>query len=516
MAGKTIIDSLVVELGLDPKKFKQGEKESVEALRDLEKNAKKTGEAVQESADKGGNALMSLGKRVLTVAAIFKVLSYTTKNILEASRATYDLANAGRLAGESARGLRNFENVAEIMGGTAEGARKSIQGLKQALFDVKFNGQWSQQLTQISRLGVKVQGAGGKPRDFKDVYLDTAAALQNNISTGKMSESEALMFADQAGFDPGLARAMVGGRDSASLALARQEARRQVSGADVAAATANEQAITSAGQAKDTAFTAAQTGSSGFITRTAGGLEAAWNGGATGEIGAAWEGVRAAIEPVTTGLGDLADSAVSAADALVGLAHRQAGKGRAGYESAIQGAARKYGVDPELLAGVLHTESRFDPNAVSSAGARGIAQLMPQYFPGAGVDPMKDIDTAAEYLARLHGSFVKSGSSDADAWDKALMSYNGGERRVRTANVFGDSSSGRDLTSETINYPGQVYEYAMARGGGPGGSTATTNVDIAEVNVITSATDANGIAGGIVDATRRKFTAAQAPSQGPQ
>jgi soluble lytic murein transglycosylase-like protein len=514
MAGTTVIDKLIVELGLDPKKFTEGQKKAAAGLKELRQDAKETGDDVSESADKGGNALMALGKRVLTVAAIFKVLTYTTKNILEASRATYSLANASRTLGESARDLRNFENVAEMMGGTAEGARKSIQGLKQALFDVKFNGQWSQQLTQISRLGVKVVGAGGKPRDFKDVYLDTAGALQNNMSSGKMTESEALMFAEQAGFDPGLARALVGGRDAAGLALARQESRRQVSGADVAAATANEQSITSAGQAKETAFTAAQTGSSGFITGTAGGLEKAWAGGATGELGATWEGVRAALEPVTTGLGDVADAAVSAADSLMGLAHRQAGRGRAGYEATIQAAARKHGVSPEILAGVLNTESRFDPNASNKSGARGIAQLMPQYFPGAGIDPMKDIDTAAAYLAQLHGSFVKTGSNEADAWDKALMSFNGGERRVRTSNVFGDGSSGRDLTSETINYPGQVLGYATARGGTDAG--ATTNVDIGEVNVVTSATDANGIAGSIADATRRKFTAAQAPSQGPQ
>lgn len=514
MAGTTVIDKLIVELGLDPKKFTEGQKKAAAGLKELRQDAKETGDDVSESADKGGNALMQLGKRVLTVAAIFKGLTYTTKNILEQSRATYGLANASRTLGESARSLRNFENVAEIMGGTAEGARKSIQGLKQALFDVKFNGQWSQQLTQISRLGVKVVGAGGKPRDFKDVYLDTAASLQSNIASGKFTESEALMFAEQAGFDPGLSRALVGGRESAALALSRQESRRQVSSADVAAATANEQSITSAGQAKDTAFTAAQTGSSKFITGTAGGLEKAWAGGATGELGAAWEGVRAALEPVTTGLGDLADAAGGATAALVGLAHRQAGRGRAGYEATIQSAARKHGVDPEILAGVLNTESRFNPNAQSAAGAVGIAQLLPKYFPGAGVDPMQDIDTAAAYLAQLHGSFVKTGSNDADAWDKALLSYNGGERRVRTSNVFGDGSSGKDLATETVNYPGQVYDYATTRGGTDAG--AATNVDIGEINVVTSATDANGIAGSIADATRRKFTAAQAPSQGPQ
>lgn len=511
---KTIIDALVYELGLDPKNFKKGEKEAVESLRNLEKQGKKTGEGISESVDKGSSSIMALGKRVLTVAAIFKVLSYTTKNILEASRATYDLGNASRYLGESARSLRNFENIAEIMGGTAEGARKSVQGLKQSLFDLSFNGQVSNNLRWISRLGVATQGRGGKPRDFGDVYMDTADALQKNISSGKMTESEALMSAESAGFDPGLARSMIGGRDAARLALAHQEARRQVSPEDVAAATANEQAITSAGQAKDTAFTAAQTKTSGFITGTARSLEGAWAAGATGDIGAAWENL---IEPVTKGLGDLADATRSATATLWGMARTAAlGKGPEAYRGAVLSSARAHGVPAEILAGVLGAESDWDPKAVSPAGARGIAQLMPAYFPGAGVNPVDDIDTAAKYLAQLHGSFTKTGSNDADAWDKALMSYNGGERRLRTSPVFGDGSSGKSLDSETVNYPGRVYDAAAQWREGMGGTGGTTTVDIGEINVVTSATDANGIASSIGDATRRKLTAAQAPSQGPQ
>ncbi len=518
---KTVIDSLIVELGLDPKKFKQGEKESVEALRDLEKNAKKTGEAVKESADKGGSAIMALGKRVLTVAAIFKVLSYTTKNVLEASRATYELSNNARLLGESAKGLRNFENVAEIFGGTAEGATKSIRGLKQALFELSFNGQMSQQLVQLSRLGVNVNGKGGKPRDFKDVYLDTADALQKNISSGRMTESEAMMFGESAGFDPGLVRSMVGGRDAASLALARQEARRQISDGDIAGATAAEQAMTSAGQAKGTAFERLGSEGGGYAgaTRVAGALEGAWTAGATGEIEAAFDGWKAAIEPVTAGMGDLADATVSLAQSFVGAAHRMSGRsgGAASFRGTVDDAARRHGIPASLLHGVLATESNYDVDAVSGAGAVGIAQFMPATAAGrgftAGVDPNRDIDEAAKYLAELRNSFLKTGSDPAAADDYALMSYNAGQRRVRTSSMYPGGTG--QLTPETLAYPGRVYD-AAAGWRGDGASGGTTTVDIGEVNVMTAATDSAGIASSIDGALKRKLTAAQAPSQGPQ
>lgn len=512
---KTIIDELVVTLGLDPKNFKKGEKEAVDSLRDLEKNAKKTGDEVQKSADKGGNAIMALGKRVAVVATIFKVLSYTTKNILEASRATYDLANAGRMLGESARGLRNFQNVAEMMGGTAEGATKTIQGLKQAVHDLAYNGTMSQQLVQLGRLGVGFQNRDGRARDFKDIYLDTAGALQKQVASGQMSESDALMFAESAGFDPGLARSMVGGRDAASLALARQEARRQVSGEDVAAATANEQAMISANQARDATFTGAQTKASDWITSLAGGKEKLFNAGETGSLATVWEAMTTAAAPASAGLVSVAEGARDAGNALVGLAHKlsaRASGGREAYRGVINDAARRHGLDPSILGGVLGAESNYNPDAVSPAGAVGVAQLMPQYFPGAGMDPHADIETAAGELARLKRSFMKTNGGNADgAMELALMAYNAGETRLRNSSFMKDG--GKALDGETTAYPGRVYEWAERYGAGNGGMGAggDTQIQIDEINVNTAATDANGIASSIGDATRRKLTTAQPP-----
>jgi soluble lytic murein transglycosylase-like protein len=57
------------------------------------------------------------------------------------------------------------------------------------------------------------------------------------------------------------------------------------------------------------------------------------------------------------------------------------------YRPAVTAAAARYDVSPALVNAIAHAESRFNPRAVSSAGARGIMQLMPATARQLGVDP---------------------------------------------------------------------------------------------------------------------------------
>lgn len=50
------------------------------------------------------------------------------------------------------------------------------------------------------------------------------------------------------------------------------------------------------------------------------------------------------------------------------------------YSDYVEKAASDYNLDPALIYAIIRTESAFDPNAVSTAGARGIMQVMPSSF----------------------------------------------------------------------------------------------------------------------------------------
>ena len=108
--------------------------------------------------------------------------------------------------------------------------------------------------------------------------------------------------------------------------------------------------------------------------------------------------------------------------ALVEFIGQYNAKEAAAIAQAIYVSGKRHGIEPQLLAAVLHTESRFRPDVVSGAGAIGIAQLMPETAKELGVNPwqmQECIDGGAAYLAKMIR--WKDGSIPA-----ALAAYNAG------------------------------------------------------------------------------------------
>ena len=93
------------------------------------------------------------------------------------------------------------------------------------------------------------------------------------------------------------------------------------------------------------------------------------------------------------------------------------------YEQHIQEAAQKYGVDPNLIRGVIAQESKGDPNAGSHKGAKGLMQLMPATAKSLGVsdrmDPRQNIMGGTKYLAQM----LKQNGGNVE---RALWAYNAG------------------------------------------------------------------------------------------
>jgi soluble lytic murein transglycosylase-like protein len=97
------------------------------------------------------------------------------------------------------------------------------------------------------------------------------------------------------------------------------------------------------------------------------------------------------------------------------------------YGAQITAAAKKHGIDPALLAGLVKQESGFKADAGSPAGARGLTQLMPSTAAGLGVtnvlDPVQSLEGGAKYLRAQLDAF----GGDVT---RALAAYNAGPGAV--------------------------------------------------------------------------------------
>lgn len=79
------------------------------------------------------------------------------------------------------------------------------------------------------------------------------------------------------------------------------------------------------------------------------------------------------------------------------------------FRGDIMAAARRFDLHPWLVAAVIDAESRFNPGAVSRAGARGLMQLMPVVWRDAGVgdphDVVENLNAGTQHLRRLLDRF---------------------------------------------------------------------------------------------------------------
>ncbi len=101
------------------------------------------------------------------------------------------------------------------------------------------------------------------------------------------------------------------------------------------------------------------------------------------------------------------------------------------YLGLVEQAAFKHNVDPKLLHAVIQTESAYNSRAISSAGAMGLMQLMPDTATRYGVtnpyDAEQNIDAGAHYLSDLldmFGSNLYLAIAGYNAGEGAVMKYN--------------------------------------------------------------------------------------------
>lgn len=141
------------------------------------------------------------------------------------------------------------------------------------------------------------------------------------------------------------------------------------------------------------------------------------------------------------------------------------------YQELVRKNARTFDVDPALIAAVIYAESRFQPDAVSEAGAIGLMQLLPEtgkWIAATGgerfrvrdlYDPKVNVRYGSFYLGQLLDKYrnvrfalaaYHAGQTNADRW----LADNGRIGFPETSSYVANVLEFRDIYRET--YEGQL------------------------------------------------------------
>ncbi len=154
------------------------------------------------------------------------------------------------------------------------------------------------------------------------------------------------------------------------------------------------------------------------------------------------------------------------------------------YAAIVEEEARLYGIPSNLIYAVIHTESGFDADAVSHAGACGLMQLMPDTFLWLShdmlgesytdkqiFDPRINIHCGVYHLSRLYRRYGD--------WITALAAYNAGDGRVNSwledpsmVDARGFLIADQIPITETRNYVSRIQKaFAVYESQIPSGAT---------------------------------------------
>jgi hypothetical protein len=483
----TVIDSLIVKLGLDPRDFTKGQKAAAKSQLELEQGTK-------NSVERQSNYLGKLSAKWLTVTGAIMAAKKAVSIIDDVAERTRRLGIDSKNYNMAAAEMRNFENAVEMMGGTAEEARKSLAGFNQSIFNLAYNGQMSDSLVMLARLGVQFQTATGQARNFEDVVLDTADAIGKAQKQG-MTRQDAYQYLQQAGFDQGTAQLILSGRANAEAQLTHQRERRQVSGTDIDAATGISTSRTGRRQARE-------------------GLEVEFMQSKAGKV---VEAANQKLEELMTpsgaaeALGNLADKAKHLGDIFdnwtlsVGGATRGLRNNNPGNLRAVGDQNRDrlgFKVNRTMAEGIQDADHQLDLYA--KRGVKTLKQIVSTWAPPGENDTKK-------YIADM---VKETGYGEDDEIDS-------GKRAIFLAAMFkresGKGAPDAGAVADVLTFQGDTAGPTMGGPGAPATPSAqgaptsqVTNVDIDSITVNTQAKDATKMAADLDGAIKRKLLSAHA------
>lgn len=189
-----IVDEFVVELGLDPKKFTEGQKEAMASFKRTQEEATRRGKDIEASGKQVDESFRKVTRSAVglfTLLAGADGLKQFVQNTIKVDEATGILAHN---LGVSTEELSIWQGAVKQAGGTAEDAAAGFQSLVNTTQQIKLTGT-SAAVPYLRLLGIN---------SLAELENTPAALLKISDAMSKLSPARAQALGAGAGLTPGL------------------------------------------------------------------------------------------------------------------------------------------------------------------------------------------------------------------------------------------------------------------------------------------------------------------------
>ena len=208
----SVIDSLVITLGLDSSQFRKDQVAVADSSKKLKESLVKDGKDVEKSGKDAAESWGALRKEILGTIAAFIGLDAIKNAVGDVTKFNKELSQSAQAIGVSAQELSAWGMAVERMGGDANSARASLQHLADIFNELKSGKASPETFFWFSRLmaegGVKLNAA--KP--MLEQLPQIAEGLKNIAAT--QGAARAIFVGKQLGLDEGTIRLLMQGKDA--------------------------------------------------------------------------------------------------------------------------------------------------------------------------------------------------------------------------------------------------------------------------------------------------------------
>jgi hypothetical protein len=192
----TVIDSLILELGIDAKEFQKGEKAASESLKKTREEAEKHGKGIEEAGAKAAAAINKIATEALGLFAVLIGANSIKQFVADLTESNAALGRLAYSLNASPQTLAAWGMAVERIGGNAATTMTSIQGLSDKLYDLHVKGK------TLPEMALRLQAEGHVNIDTEHGPMKAIEGIAANLkAVAAIDPARASYLGRQIGLD---------------------------------------------------------------------------------------------------------------------------------------------------------------------------------------------------------------------------------------------------------------------------------------------------------------------------